>query len=108
MRKGQVSAELILVVAAVLAIAFLFVSQLQSTAKDASKKLDDRANKILDVGDKKSTATKKESRRRVEPMGMRPQLPQSTWRHSPGQKWSERKALTGLGRTRWTYSRTTV
>lgn len=58
LKKGQVSAELILVVAAVLAVAFLFVSQLQTTAKEASKKVDTRADKILAVGDKTTTTTK--------------------------------------------------
>ena len=35
--------------------------------------------------------TKKERRRRVEPTGTEPKLPQSTWAHSPGSKLEHQK-----------------
>ena len=50
--KAQVSAELILVMAAVLAVAILLVKQLQDTAKSGSKKLDEKTEKVLKEIDK--------------------------------------------------------
>ena len=43
--KAQVSAELIIVIAALIAVAIVLISQLQSTAKKGSKVLDDETSK---------------------------------------------------------------
>jgi uncharacterized protein (UPF0333 family) len=45
--KGQVSAELIIVVAAVIAVALLFVTSLHSTADDGKAVLDKNAASAL-------------------------------------------------------------
>ncbi|MCD6414351.1 MAG: class III signal peptide-containing protein [Candidatus Diapherotrites archaeon] len=50
--KAQVSAELILIMAAVLAVAILLVKQLQDTAKSGSKKIDEKADKVFKEIDK--------------------------------------------------------
>ncbi len=54
--KAQVSAELIIVLAAVIAVALVLVTQLQNTAKTGSQKIDKETervfNKIGDIGNK--------------------------------------------------------
>lgn len=50
--KAQVSAELILVIAAVLAVALLLVKQLRETAEDGSKKLHKKSDEVLSEIDK--------------------------------------------------------
>ena len=50
--NAQISAELILVIAAVLAVAIILVKQLQDTAKAGSKKLEEKSEKILKEIDK--------------------------------------------------------
>lgn len=46
-RKGQVSIELIIVIAAVLAVALILVLQLQKTAKEAGSKTAEESKKIM-------------------------------------------------------------
>jgi uncharacterized protein (UPF0333 family) len=45
--KGQVSAELIIVIAAVLAVALIFVTQLGETAKKGSAELSNKSDEVL-------------------------------------------------------------
>ncbi|MFH1752386.1 MAG: hypothetical protein ABH821_05625 [archaeon] len=45
--KAQVSAELIIILAAVIAVALLVVSQLSNTSTDASKVIEKKASKIF-------------------------------------------------------------
>ncbi len=57
-RKGQVSIELIIVIAAVLAVALVLVLQLQKTAKEAGNKTAEESKKIMNaIGDIKTTKT---------------------------------------------------
>ena len=44
--KAQVSAELIIVIAALIAVAIVLVAQLQNTAKKGSKVLGDETDKV--------------------------------------------------------------
>ena len=46
-KKGQVSAELIILIAAVLSVALILVVQLQSTAKEGKKALSDNAHDVF-------------------------------------------------------------
>ena len=46
--KGQISAELLIIMAAVLAVAFILVQSLSGTAKDASSKLEKSSNRLLE------------------------------------------------------------
>ena len=46
-RKGQVSAEMILLIAAVLAVALILVSQMQEAAKQGAKVLHKRAEDMI-------------------------------------------------------------
>jgi len=48
--RGQISIEMILVLAAILAIAFILVTQLQKTAAKAGETVENRSNAILGVG----------------------------------------------------------
>ena len=45
--RGQVSAELIIVIAALLAVALVFISSLNNTVKDASKKMGEKSKDVL-------------------------------------------------------------
>ena len=45
--RGQVSAELIIVIAAVLAVALIFVTQLGETAKKGSAELGNKSEDVL-------------------------------------------------------------
>jgi uncharacterized protein (UPF0333 family) len=45
--RGQVSAELIIVIAAVLAVALIFVTQLGETAKKGSAELGNKSDDVL-------------------------------------------------------------
>ncbi len=45
---GQVSAELIIVIAALLAVAAVMVGQLNNTAKNGATKLNSASNKVVD------------------------------------------------------------
>ena len=44
--KAQVSAELIIVIAALIAVAIVLITQLQNTAKKGSRVLEDETNKV--------------------------------------------------------------
>lgn len=46
--KGQISAELIIIMAAVLAVALIVVTQLQSTAEKGSEKIGEKSKDIFD------------------------------------------------------------
>ncbi|MBI5158763.1 class III signal peptide-containing protein [Candidatus Micrarchaeota archaeon] len=46
-RKGQVSIEMIIVIAAVLAVALILVVQMQKTAKEAGTKTAEESKKIM-------------------------------------------------------------
>jgi hypothetical protein len=50
--RAQVSAELIIVIAAVLAVAIILVRQLRDTAKEGSKKMSEKSDKVLSEVDK--------------------------------------------------------
>ncbi|MCD4739772.1 hypothetical protein K8R43_01120 [archaeon] len=50
--SAQVSAELIIVIAAVLAVAVILVKQLRDTAQDGSKKMSEKSKKVLSEIDK--------------------------------------------------------
>lgn len=50
--SAQVSAELIIVIAAVLAVAVILVKQLRDTAQDGSKKMSEKSDKLLSEIDK--------------------------------------------------------
>ncbi|MEM3364132.1 MAG: class III signal peptide-containing protein [Candidatus Micrarchaeia archaeon] len=52
--KGQISIEMILVLAAILAIAFILVTQLQKTATNAGAMVENRSNAILGIGNQSS------------------------------------------------------
>lgn len=45
--KAQISVELIIVLAAVVAVVLVLVSQLQATSQQGSKKLDDTAKNVF-------------------------------------------------------------
>lgn len=45
--RAQISAELIIIMAAILAIAFIVVTQLQSTAQKGSEKLGNKTEDVL-------------------------------------------------------------
>jgi len=47
--KAQVSAELIIVIAALIAVALVLISQLQNTAEKGSKVLSNTTDKALDA-----------------------------------------------------------
>jgi len=49
--KAQISAELIIIMAAVLAVAILLINNMQSTAKQASSKLSNKTSDLLDMID---------------------------------------------------------
>lgn len=46
--KAQISIELIIILAAVVAVVLVLVTQLQSTSQDGTKKLDDTAKKVFE------------------------------------------------------------
>lgn len=48
-QKAQISAEMLLVLAAVLAVAILLLNNLQSTAKDSSKLVEDNSDEAVDT-----------------------------------------------------------
>ncbi len=48
--KAQISIEMILILAAILAVAFILVTQLQKTATKAGEMVENRSNAILSVG----------------------------------------------------------
>ena len=47
--KGQISIEMILILAAVLAIVFILATQLQNVTNKASSAVDEKTDKILDL-----------------------------------------------------------
>jgi len=47
--KGQISIEMILILAAVLAIVFILATQLQNVTNKASSAVDEKTNEILDL-----------------------------------------------------------
>ncbi len=47
-RKAQISVELIIIMAAVVALVLMLVSQLQSTGTDAKKEIEDKAKDVFD------------------------------------------------------------
>lgn len=57
--KGQISIEMILILAAILAIAFILVTQLQKTATNAGAMVENRSAAILGVGDEVSSLLEK-------------------------------------------------
>jgi uncharacterized protein (UPF0333 family) len=50
-QKGQVSAELIIVIAALIAVAIIFVKQLTQTAHTGADKLNSTSKKVFDAID---------------------------------------------------------
>ncbi|MDD5148356.1 MAG: hypothetical protein PHH08_02730 [Candidatus ainarchaeum sp.] len=50
--KAQISIELIIVLAAVVALVLLFVSQLRQTSSEGTKAIDEKTKKIFDEIDK--------------------------------------------------------
>jgi len=61
--KGQVSAEMIILIAAVLAVALILVMQMQKTADEGSKRLRTNANSVLrEINDTLGIATSKEKK----------------------------------------------
>lgn len=52
--RAQISIEMILILAAILAVAFILVTQLQSTASKAGQAVDERSSAILGVGNQTS------------------------------------------------------
>jgi undecaprenyl pyrophosphate phosphatase UppP len=46
--KAQISAELIIIMAAVLAVAMIFVTNMTSTAKDSTELMNKKAKTVLD------------------------------------------------------------
>lgn len=51
-RKAQISVELIIILAAVVALVLMLVSQLQSTGTEAKGKIEDKAKDVFDEIDK--------------------------------------------------------
>ena len=49
--KGQVSAELLIIIAAVLAVAILLVTNMKTTAQKASKNMANKSDKLLNEVD---------------------------------------------------------
>ncbi|MEM3411964.1 MAG: class III signal peptide-containing protein [archaeon] len=45
--RAQISAELIVIIAALLAVAFVFINTLNSNVKHAATKLSEKADKVL-------------------------------------------------------------
>ena len=58
--KGQISIEMILILAAVLAIVFILATQLQSVTNKASDAVDQKTNQILDLTNVSGNDTDKE------------------------------------------------
>ncbi len=54
--RGQISIEMILLLAAILAIAFLLVTQLKSTSQQATQKMSQKSDQILDLVDNMNPA----------------------------------------------------
>lgn len=50
--RAQISAELIIIMAAILAVAIVLVTNLKNTAGDASKKLSSKSDELLSKIDK--------------------------------------------------------
>jgi len=50
--RAQISAEMIILIAAIIAIVLLVVTQLQKTTKKANSKVDDQADKVFKQIDK--------------------------------------------------------
>jgi len=64
-RKGQVSAELIIVIAAVLAVSLVFVTQLQKTAKTGAETMSERAEGVFSEINNTALCTYTKSKGRV-------------------------------------------
>lgn len=47
-RRAQISVELIIIMAAVVALVLMLVSQLQSTGADAKERIEDKAKEVFD------------------------------------------------------------
>ncbi len=45
--RAQISAEMIIVLAALLAVAIVLITRLSSTSKQASEKIDEKTNELL-------------------------------------------------------------
>lgn len=58
--KGQISIEMILILAAVLAIVFILATQLQSVTNKASDAVDQKTNQILDLANVSGSDGEKE------------------------------------------------
>ncbi len=46
--KAQISVEMIIVLAALLAVAIVLITKLSSTSKQASEKIDDKTNDLME------------------------------------------------------------
>ena len=64
-RRGQVSAELILLIAAVLAVALILVVQLQKTAEAAGERAEEKTQEILKAIDDTSPSGSKTSKKSI-------------------------------------------